>query len=281
MRVEDFSKLPLNSVDEASVVLERSGINVQLRLMLQLAVFAAVGLLLMLLAPEAPWSIRLIIIALVFLTLKRWGGMVVLLLVQADLYFRENQWNSALSGFIGVIFVLLVLMVLMFVARNQHLLRQAAGRSVVRLVRDLLQPPQSQKPATDPPASAPVAGRMLISACRSVTLLLCCVTGARILLSLLPGNRELTEHLRDVVDSDPSITMGAILIVAIVAFWVVASEISWRQMTAAQARVYLRSNFLKIHYRDLRMIVVRRLKQRMKRYANKKSVRKNAEPVSR
>lgn len=266
---------PAGSEDEASAVLEGSGVSVHLGLLLQLVVFGAVGLLLMLLAPEAPWSIKLLIIGMVFLTLKRWGGVIVLLLVQADLYFRESQPFSALQGIWGVYFVLLVLMVLMLVARHRLLLRQNARESVFRLIKDLLLSSELPRSTVESAGPGFLTTRMISSGFRGTTLLLCCVIAARILLSFVPRPRELTENLRGLIDADPSITMGAILIVSIVASWIVASEISWRQMTPAQARVYLRSNFLRYHYRDLRMIVVRRIRRRMKRIAASKAGKAN------
>jgi hypothetical protein len=74
-----------------------------------------------------------------------------------------------------------------------------------------------------------------------------------------------TAGLRDFLDVDPSLTAGALLIVCLFAVWIAVSEVSWRQMTAGQARMYLRSAFLKLHYADLRMIVRRRLKVRQQR----------------
>ena len=47
----------------ADRVYERPGESLQLGLVLQISVFVVVAALLMLLAPEAPWSIRLLIIA--------------------------------------------------------------------------------------------------------------------------------------------------------------------------------------------------------------------------
>jgi len=82
---------------------------------------------------------------------------------------------------------------------------------------------------------------------------------------MLSDNRDLTGGLRRAVNADPPMIVGAAILVAIVAAWVVISEISWRQMTASQARMYQRSVFVKLHYRDLRMVVMRRLKLRRQR----------------
>lgn len=247
----------------ADRVYERPGESLHLGLVLQISVFVVVAALLMLLAPEAPWSIRLLIIALVMLTLKRWGGVLVLMLVQGDLVLREGRDMAILNGSGGVLFVLVVMAVLMFVARQRELLQQIARSSLLQVARDFLN--TSEAPAESPKEYSVPAGRIFSSALRGITLLFGCVVIARVALGMLPTNREVTAGLRDFLDVDPSLTAGALLIVSLFAVWIAVSEISWRQMTAAQARMYLRSAFLKLHYADLRMIVRKRLKVRQQR----------------
>jgi len=271
----DFSNSSLEPVDEAGRVLEPSGADTPQSILLPLCVFAAVSLLLMLLAPESPLSIRLLVIALALLTLRRWGGVLVLLLVQADLFFRESQRQNALSGLEGVMFVVIVLLILMFVARHQLSLQQLSRRSVIQVVRDLLASSERAKSLSESTDPSPVVKRRVAAAFRGLAVLLFCVVAARFLQSLIPQNHELTENLRDLINADPSISAGVVIIIAVVALGIVASEISWRQLSPAQARVYLRSIFLKAHYGDLRMIVIRRLKLRMKELAAGKSRRKN------
>ena len=247
----------------ADRVYERPGESLHLGLVLQISVFVVVAALLMLLAPEAPWSIRMLIIALVMLTLKRWGGVLVLMLVQGDLVLREGRDMAILNGSGGVLFVLVVMGVLMFVARQRELLQQIARSSLLQVARDFLN--TSEAPAESPKEYSVPAGRIFSSALRGITLLFGCVVIARVALGMLPTNREVTAGLRDFLDVDPSLTAGALLIVCLFAVWIAVSEVSWRQMTAAQARMYLRSAFLKLHYADLRMIVRKRLKVRQQR----------------
>ena len=244
-------------------VYERPGESLHLGLVLQISVFVVVAALLMLLAPEAPWSIRLLIIALVMLTLKRWGGVLVLMLVQGDLVLREGRDMAILNGSGGVLFVLVVMGVLMFVARQRELLQQIARSSLLQVAREFLNSGEASAESSKE-FSIPAA-RIFSSALRGITLLFGCIVMARVLLGMLPTNREVTAGLRDYIDVDPSLTAGAMLIVSLFAVWIAVSEVSWRQMTAAQARMYLRSAFLKLHYADLRMIVRRRLKVRQQR----------------
>jgi hypothetical protein len=247
----------------ADRVYERPGESLHLGLVLQISVFVVVAALLMLLAPEAPWSIRLLIIALVMLTLKRWGGVLVLMLVQGDLVLREGRDMAILNGSGGVLFVLVVMAVLMFVARQRELLQQIARSSLLQVAREFLN--SGEASAESPKEVSIPAARIFLSALRGITLLFGCVVIARVVLGMLPTNREVTAGLRDFLDVDPSLMAGALLIVCLFAVWIAVSEVSWRQMTAGQARMYLRSVFLKLHYADLRMIVRKRLKVRQQR----------------
>ena len=266
--LRDRKDLPADRVP-ADRVYERPGESLQLGLLLQISVFVVVAALLMLLAPEAPWSIRLLIIALVMLTLKRWGGVLVLMLVQGDLVLREGRDMAILNGSGGVLFVLVVMAVRMFVARQRELLQQIARSSLLQVAREFLN--SSEAPSESPKEFSIPAGRIFSSALRGITLLFGCVVIARVVLGMLPTNREVTAGLRDFIDVDPSLMAGAMLIVCLFAVWIAVSEVSWRQMTTAQARMYLRSAFLKLHYADLRMIVRRRLKVRQQRLAAAKA----------
>lgn len=252
---------------EPAHVFERAGDHVHLGLFVQLSVFAVVGTLLMLLAPEAPWSVKLLLIALVFLTLKRWGGVLVLMLVQTDLFLREGREFPILRGSDGVIFVFVVVAVLMFVARQRLLLQQIARDTLSSLAKSLFTPDTTASPREERDDVGKVVRRTFGAAFRGANLLFCCVAGARILIGILPTNRELTGNLRELAGMDPQMSTAVILGVSLVAAWTVLSEISWRQMTVAQSRMYLRSTFVKDHYRDLRLIVMRRLKIRRQRLA--------------
>jgi hypothetical protein len=145
----------------------------------------------------------------------------------------------------------------------RELLQQIARSSLLQVAREFLNSGEAQ--AESPKEVSIPAARIFSSALRGITLLFGCVVIARVVLGVLPTNREVTAGLRDFLDVDPSLTAGALLIVCLFAVWIAVSEVSWRQMTAGQARMYLRSVFLKLHYADLRMIVRKRLKVRQQR----------------
>lgn len=256
-------------------IYERPGDSPAISLVLQFSVFLIVGALLLLLAPDGPWSIRLLLIALVFVTLKRWAGVLVLMLVQGDLLLREGRSIPPMNQFVGPLFVTIVIGVLMFVARNRRRLLEAAGGPLFSQIKSLL--PRAELDTSVPSSgdSGAMAVRLMSSAVRGMVMIVGCVTLARVILAQLPRNRELTGTLREFVNLDPSMAAAAVLIVSLIAVWVVVSEISWRQMTQAQARMYLRSTFMRMHYRDLRLVVKRRFKLRQKRIAEARSKNKD------
>ena len=250
-------------------------------LLLQPAVYAAVCFLLVLLLPEVPLLARVVLIAGVLMTLRRWGGVVVLLLVQGDLFLREGRQIPPLRGADGLVLAFVAVAVLMFVSRQRLLLANLAGMSISDLFRrwtgheDPTGSGNADK-ASDRVAStfqsASVAVFDLIpAALRGLTLILICVTTARFLLSRIPRNSELTGQLRDVVNADPTLASGGLVLMVLLALWVIVGEVSWRQLTPAQARIYLRSELLRETYADLRMIVLRRIRMRQKRLLVAKS----------
>lgn len=254
--------------DDSPIIPELITDSAAAALILQLSVLAVVAALVMMLAPETPWSLRLMVTALVLLTIRRWGGVLVLILVQADLLLREGRAFRALTGASGVIWVFTVLIVLMLAARNRQLLVRFAGESAIHLTKRLLQP-QDLDLSDDPPQKKKLhlMTRICISAAYGLILLLSCVLVSRALLNLIPSNRQLTATLREYLSFDATQSGAVFILVLVVTVWLVASEMHWRQLTVSQAGMYLRSDVILSLYRDLRMIVVRRLRERQKRFA--------------
>ncbi len=277
--------------DPSSVIIDRPANIVQRGLLLQPATYASVCFLLLLLFPELPMAARLVLIAGVLLTLRRWGAVMILLLVQVDLFLREGRVFSTLGGTDGLILAFISVAVVMFVCRQRLLLmhlaglsfrdfirrwtgRQEASRSAAGTSSRLNSADDQTNPAATNPADALIqnvkASAMSIlplipAALRSLAILLCCVTAARYLLTRIPSNFELTGQIRDLVNEDPTLSSAALLLMFLLAVWVVIGEINWRQLTPEQARVYLRSELLRETYPDVRMFVIRRIRRRQKR----------------
>ncbi len=86
--------------------------------------------------------------------------------------------------------------------------------------------------------------------------------------------------LRNAMENDFTVWPGATLLVLSLLLVIVFMEAGWRQMTGAQASLYMRSSFVLDHYRDLRMIVVRRLKSNAKLVSGRGTRKQLVERVS-
>lgn len=233
------------------------------------SVIASAAGILFLLAPDMGWPLRFFLTAIILLTLKHWGSVMVLVAVQADLFFREPPRSAALSGATGVLIVFLIVALLMFINRNRELLKQAASRPLSSIVGSVVSVFRGEL-AFDSGKAVREIPRMLGSTIRAIALLVACVFVSRILLSTLPNRRTLNDGLRRWMLDESSVLQCSLLLTGMIAAWVVCNEISWRQRTRDQMRLYLRSVFLTMHHADLRMIVRRRLKLRLQEVREKK-----------
>jgi hypothetical protein len=155
---------------------------------------SAVGILL-LLAPEMGWPLRIFLTTIILLTLKYWGSVMVLVAVQADLFFREPPRSAALHGLTGVVTVFLIVALLMFINRNRELLKQAASRPLSSVAGLIVSAFRSEI-AFDSGKAVREIPRMLGATIRAIALLVGCVFVSRILISLLPNRRTLNDDLR-------------------------------------------------------------------------------------
>lgn len=250
------------------------GHHVSIGLILQFAVFMLVTMLLLILAPGIPTSLKLLYIAGVLLTLKRFGGIIVLLTVMMDLGVRERSEFASMEAVSAGVFAFVALAVVIFVFHQRLLLQRLSGTSVIRLARDFLSGAESpdstrtkshtseMQPSDGNPAETLLA--MGLSTLQTLMRLACCIMTALLIVMFIPRRSEFVESVRQVVSQDPALQIGSLLVTLLILALLVISEVSWRQLSPAQAKTYLRSLSLKTLYADLRMIVVRRLKQRRK-----------------
>ncbi len=229
---------------------------------------SAVGIL-FLLAPEMGWPLRIFVTTIILLTLKYWGSVMVLVAVQADLFFREPPRSAALQGVTGMLIVFLIVALLMFINRNRVLLKQAASRPLSSVVGLIVTAFRSEITFDSGKAVREIP-RMLGATIRAMALLVGCVFVSRVLLGMLPNRRTINNDLRGWMLDESSVLQCSLLLTGMIAAWIVCHEISWRQLTRNQARLYLRSVFLTIHHADLRMVVRGRLKLRQRADREKK-----------
>lgn len=258
----------------SSAVLEPTHETSQFGGLLIVSVIASAAGILFLLAPEMGWPLRIFLTAIILLTLKYWGGVMVLVAVQADLFFREPPRSAALHGVNGLFTVFLIVALLMFINRHRALLKLAANRPLSSIFGLIVSFVRSEI-SFDSGKAVREIPRMLGSSIRAIGLLVGCVFVARILLNTLPNRRTLNQDLRGWMLDESSAMQCSLLLTGMIAAWVMCNEISWRQLTRDQTRLYLRSVFLTIHHADLRMIVRGRLKLRH-RAAREKKQREDA-----
>lgn len=262
----------MNQADRPAVsvhVLEPTHEASQFSILLIVSVIASTTGILFLLAPDMGLPLRIFLTAVILLTLKYWGSVMVLIAVQADLFFREPRRSEALQGATGLLTVFLIVALLMFINRNRELLRRAASRPL-RSIFDAVGSVLRGEMVFDSGKAMREVPRMLGSTIRAIALLVGCVFASRIFLSTLPNRRTLNEDLRTWMLDESSALKGSLLLAGLIAVWIVCNEISWRQLTRNQARLYLRSVFLTIHHADLKMIVRGRLKLRQQAAREKK-----------
>ena len=244
-----------------TVMLERTADTSQFSGLSIASVIAASAGLLFLVAPDIGLPLRLFMIAIVLLSLRFWGGVLVLVAVQADLFLREPKRGAAFSGLIGLLTVFLILSLLMFINRNRDLLQRVAKRRISAFVTTVVAVFRGEVTVDSGKAFREIT-RMIGAAIRGVAVLITTVFVSRVLLSILPTPHTFNQNLREWITNDAFIPGCSLLLVGIVALWSLCNEISWRQMTRDQARIYLRSVLLLSHHADLRMIVRGRLKSR-------------------
>ena len=216
-------------------------------------------------------SLKMIFAAILLVSVKRWTGTVLLIFVQLDMFFTEPRTRTTTGGVGSILFCVLVLALLMFVSRYRSL-RQTSSVGFMQLLRNAW---MNQSSTTSTGMTWPVIEQSQRASAKAIQL-----ATASLLLSLfklpfvcvlayfvfawIPRPMDAEAWL---IESDGgSIFMwpGPTLLVLIVAVLILLSEFSWRQQTAAQASLYSRSAFLRIHNRDLSMIVRRRLKAMLK-----------------
>lgn len=235
-------------------------------------VLTLTAMTLSILFPLVPWSVKLLFMAVVFLSLRYWGGILILALVQFDLMSREGRMMSVMSGADGFLFAFCIASVLMFVARQRDVLNEVSRSDFRTLLRRMfVDDSGSRTPARGEhdaeSLSFDVTLRLLGSAVRGLLVLLLCATIARYSLAAVPRGRAFSLQIREFIVDNPELTGVSLLVVGVLATVLVLTEIGWRQMTSSQGRVYLRSALLKQMYVDLRMVTIRRLRLRQKRHA--------------
>ena len=247
------------------------------------------GIVMTLFSSEVMWSVLLLILAAVILSIRHWGGLLLLILVQADLFVSEDRYAMKMPLMDAMLYSFGILAAVMFLSRQRHILQEFSERPLFRLLTRRGPAESSEQPGVERewPAAEPqtqhpslgegsVAGyfeiseqrlRHLSSALRGLSVLAICTLAATLLIGAVPRGATLAQDLRAAADADPGMRAASLLLTTIVAILLVAGELTWRQMTPAQANIFQRSQLLQILFSDLRLIVKQRIRVRQNRFA--------------
>jgi len=241
----------------------------------QLLLLVLTGYCMLQLFPMLPLSTRLMLLALVLLSLRLWGGLMLLVAGLMDLLIRDFPRAGRFETADVVTWTLLLSAVVMFGFRQRRDLQQLSSRSIRSVFRDAFgaaaeSVSAKQQASGESPEDAPpgLADRLLssgVQAIRGLLLLLACTVASALLLEWLPRGAALTRAVREFAAEDPELSGVALLATVVAGALLLVGELSWRLLTPAQARMYLRSLRLKLFFADLSMLSRGRQRERLRR----------------
>ncbi|MEZ6130920.1 MAG: hypothetical protein R3C59_19800 [Planctomycetaceae bacterium] len=210
--------------------------------------------------------LRLIFLAVLVLTLNRWTAAVLLGLIQVQLLFLEPPAVGVIAHIGGFLWIMLTLLLVLVVSRYRTLQDRthSAGFAAIRhLFGHGLN--RSRTEAEHEWFNLLTALKNLLSGVLKIAV---CATVAAVVLNAfpvnpVPGERLYTYREFSLIPSGYrlirlSLTLFAVFLVS----WIVINESVWRRLSPRQASVYLRSTFLNWVHRDLRMVILKRMKIR-------------------
>ncbi len=223
----------------------------------QLLVIAWLLQLLMFEGTGVHLAFRLGVIAALLAGVVKSQCWFVLLALQASLFLREPRRPEVFFGVVPMVFCVTVIAIVAYTCLGRPF-RIRVSSWIVKWLRDATAMGSSK------PEGLAIAERSSSWTWFAVTQLLTWIAVAFVaivLLGRLPISSAMrSEWLKSSMENESMVWPGAGLLVLAVLLIVVFMEAGWRQMTGAQARLYLRSSLMLYHYRDLRMIVLKRLK---------------------
>lgn len=276
-------------------------------LLVLLLTMSSTAILIFCLLPQLAASIRLLIAALVLLTLRHAGGLLVLLCLLLHLLLTEPQVRGRLEAENELVFCLAALTFLMFLWRQRPILQEAASRSLTAGLRAQerqtsvnvtlnLQDDATEQGADDTenrpvqlsdlcsPAFWSSRSEQLVqwqtAGIRGVLTLLVVTTVGCLTVALLPRGRVLTSQFREAIEAEPEMQSAALLLTIVIGIIVVGAELVARRLTAAEAQQLVRTQTLDVWYDDIWQIVRCRIAARQKRFARKPSLQDEAAPLS-
>lgn len=186
-------------------------------------------------------------------------GWLVLLALQASLFMREPRRPEMMLGLIPLLYGLTSICIIAYAYLGKPFRNRFSRWLVMQVLfalgtgeRTVSDPSQSKEPSSN--------WIQLVAVQFAVWLLITLVAMFTLIRSPISAAVR-SEWLRNAIENDFTVWPGATLLVLTLLLVIVFMEAGWRQMSRAQARLYLHSSFVLEHYRDLKMIVLRRLKK--------------------
>lgn len=207
---------------------------------------------------EVLWLNRGLVIGGLIVCMIRSSCWPLLFAIQASLLFREPR-NPQLMFGIGTFVYCFMTLTLLTYACNYKKVRPAFSDWLGRGLSGIVDPKSPVDRSLEP---ARWNGRSLLGAMSVRLATLMAVVLASMLLFLeLPISRGARDRWWQLSRTgDYTLWPGPNILVLGIALLLVFWHSNWKQMSPSQSRVYLRSTFLRHHFRDLRMIALRRLK---------------------
>jgi len=208
----------------------------------------------------------LILLAITFLTIKRWTGAFLMVLCQTMLLLLEPQASHQQVFKHGLVWLALPVFLIMAVSRFRTLQERNP-----QTLRGVFAPVASFATNVAVPTSlVQNFGSAVVQLLRTGLLITGCSISAWIIMKMVPiGDADIgfstLREFRLKASGYRLLILGLSIFVVYVLTWIAVTEISWRKLSPSQASIFLRSVFIKYYHRDLRMITLKRLKIRRKR----------------
>lgn len=241
----------------------------------QILALGAAGFVMMQLFPMLPLSTRMMLTALCIISLRLWGGLMLLAAGLLDLYLRDIPRRGALETGDALTWTLLLTAVAMFGFRQRRSLQQLSNRSIRAVFRDMGGGQSAggvgASEAVEGPQYEGVDGLVekLLASCVSglcgLLVLLVLTVCSAVGLELLPRGGRLAMEIRGYAAADPELSGVVLLATVVVGLLLIAGEAAWRQQTPGQARMYLRSQRLGLFFDEFRRLARQRLRERLRR----------------
>ncbi len=234
-------------------------------LVAELAQLLVMGLLLDLLlfgGVEGLGLVRLGVIAAVLVGFLKSHGWLVLFALQVSLFSREPNRPEMTLGVIPWLYGLCSLVLVAYAYLGKPFRNRVSKWMVTQCLNLLGMEEQTVTGSSETHSLS--ASMFQFIAIRFLVWMAITFVAMLALLRLPVTSMARSEWLRNAIENDFTVWPGASLLAMTLLLVIVFMEVSWRQLTGAQAKLYMRSSFILDHYRDLRMIVVRRLKMNKK-----------------